>query len=123
MFRYFIFVLLFCLLACKPVSLDAQGADRGKAKVEDFNTESNIRVALVDSRKVKPEEAPPELTYGSMDARFITLDGITYMVHWNDIEDHKNIKRGEEINFRASEYIARVEKTGRNYKVIFLNEL
>ncbi len=122
--RHFLisFFCLFALTACQAeVSFETKGADRGKAKITDFNTEANTRVALIDKRKLEGE-AKPELNYGSMDANFITLDGTTYMVHWNDTEDFKNIKRGEQMNFRASDYVARLEKKGQNYKVIFLNE-
>ncbi len=112
----------------KEVSLEARGIDRGQGVVKDFNFETNVRVALIDKRELeeaKSQEAnkKPELTYGAMDVRFVTLDDVTYMVHWNDDQDFRNIKRGEKVNFRASEYVGHTEKDGQNYKVIFLHEL
>lgn len=127
-------LILFCVLtlglsACKKeVSLETKGIERGQGEVKDFNYEPNVRVALLDTRaleelKSQGPEKKPELTYGAMDVRYITLDDVTYMVHWDDDKDFKNIKRGEKVNFRSSEYIGRVEKNGQNYKVIFLHEL
>lgn len=124
-----LFICIFCFVSCQSkVSLETKGLNRGQGEVRDFNFESNVRVALVDNRqleelKTQAESKAPELTYGGMDIRFITLDDVTYMVHWDDEQDFKNLKRGEKINFRSSDYMARVEKTGQNYKVIFLNEL
>ena len=117
------------LSACKKeVSLEARGIDRGQGVVKDFNFETNVRVALIDKRsledaKSQGPDSKPELTYGAMDVRFVTLDDVTYMVHWNDDQDFRNIKRGEKVNFRASEYVGHIEKNGQNYKVIFLHEL
>ncbi len=123
-----LFLSVFCVVSCQSTrSLEAKGDDRGNAKVKDFNLETNVRVALIE--KAQLEEAKdnssklPELTYGGMDVRFLTLDDVTFIVHWDDNDDFKNLKRGEKINFRSSDYVARVEKTGQNYKVIFLNEL
>lgn len=111
----------------KEVSLDARGIDRGQGVVKDFNFETNVRVALIDKRTLEEvkqaSDKKPELTYGAMDVRFVTLDDVTYMVHWNDDQDFRNIKRGEKVNFRASEYVGHIEKNGQNYKVIFLHEL
>lgn len=129
--KYFfvIFICVFCLVSCQSkVSLETKGLARGQGEVRDFNSETNVRVALIDNRQLEELKAEqdvkaPELAYGGMDVRFITLDDVTYMVHWDDERDFKNLKRGEKINFRSSNYIARVEKTGQNYKVIFLNEL
>jgi len=119
---------VFCMVNCQEKrSLEAKGADRGNAEVKDFNRETNLRVALIEKAELeaaqKDPSKKPELTYGGMDVRFLTLDDVTYIVHWNDDQDFKNLKRGEKVTFRASDYIARVEKTGQNYKVIFLNEL
>lgn len=116
---------MFCLMvlsACESAPLEAPGPDRGRGNVKDFSIESNLRVALITETELKANKAP-ELNYGAMDAHFVTIDDITYMVEWNDIEDFKNLKQGEEVTFRADGYIARVEKTGKTYRVIRLHEL
>lgn len=123
-----LFVLLSVTACQKEVSLKAKGIDRGQGKVIDFNFETNVKVALVEQRRIDELQAQdppkqPELNFGSMDVRYVTIDDVTYVVHWEDEQDFKNIRRGEKVNFRASDYIARVEKTGQNYKVIFLHEL
>lgn len=123
-----LFLCVFCMVSCQSTpSLEAKGADRGSAKVKDFNRETNVRVALIEKAKLedmkKNGSKLPELTYGGMDVRFLTLDDVTFIVHWDDDQDFNNLKRGEKINFRTSDYVARVEKTGQNYKVIMLNEL
>jgi hypothetical protein len=48
---------------------------------------------------------------------------VMYMVDWNDLQDFKNLKQGDKLNFRSSGWEARVEKTGKMFKVIRLNEL
>ena len=84
-----LFVCTFGFFSCQAeLSLETKGADRGKAKIQDFNTEKNLRVALFDTRKVT-DEKKPEINYGSMDANFVTLDSVVYMVHWNDTDDYK----------------------------------
>ena len=102
-------------------SLQPPGEIRGKAVLTDFNVQTNIRVALYREQALK--EGTVKLTYGAMDANFVTLGKITYMVNWNDIEDFKNLKKGEEVSFRSAEYIAKEEKSGRVYRVINLHEM
>jgi hypothetical protein len=123
-----LFLCIFCMVSCQSTrSLEAKGDDRGSAQVKDFNRETNVRVALIEKSALEEakqnESKLPELTYGAMDVRFLTLDDVTFIVHWDDDQDFNNLKRGEKVNFRSSDYVARVEKTGQNYKVIFLNEL
>ncbi len=109
------------LTACETASLEAPGSDKGQGAVTDFSIEPNTRVALY-SRPTQGE-APPELSYGSMDAHFVTIDNVTYMVDWNDVADFKSLKNGDKIFFKATGKLARKEKTGQNYKVILLNEM
>jgi hypothetical protein len=45
------------------------------------------------------------------------------MVEWNDLDDFKSLKKGQEIPYRASGYIARLEKNGKVFQVIRLNEI
>ena len=58
-----------------------------------------------------------------MDAHFVTLGETTFMVDWNDLEDFKALKKGQDIPYRASGYIARLEKNGKVFQVIRLNEI
>lgn len=122
-------LLVLGLSACEQTaSLDAPGRDYGVAKVKDFQIENNVRVALFKQSEVT-EDKQPELTYGSMDAHFVSLEDakegktIDYMVDWKDLQDFKNLKRGEEINFRATDHRARLEKNGKIYRVISLYEM
>jgi len=125
-YHWLIILLLasLCLIACEPSSppLEAPGPDRGTGSVKDFNIERNIKVALVNESDLQDNQTP-ELTYGSMDAHFVTIDDNEYMVEWNDLEDFKNLKKGEKVNFRANGYLAKVEKTGKTHRVIRLHEL
>jgi len=115
-------LIALALGACKPASYAAPGIDIGRAPVTDFSIEKNIKIALFHKEDIQPNKVP-NLTYGAMDAHFITLGTVTYMVDWDDLADFKNLKKGEEINFKANGYLARKEKTGENFKVIRLNEL
>ncbi|PKL79261.1 MAG: hypothetical protein CVV27_02110 [Candidatus Melainabacteria bacterium HGW-Melainabacteria-1] len=116
-------LLCLVLVACpQSASLEAPGAENGTGPVNDFNIESNVRVALFEKSQAEGDKVP-ELTYGAMDAHFVTIDQIAYMVDWNDLEDFKNLKTGEKISFRATGYIARLEKNGNNFRVIRLNEM
>lgn len=115
-------LMVLALGACKPVSLETAGKDSGREPVTDFSIEKNIKIALFQKDELNSEKGPA-LNYGSMDAYFVTLGTVTYMVDWNDLADFKNLKKGEKTNFRANGYIARKEKTGENFKVIRLNEL
>ncbi|PIQ24333.1 hypothetical protein COW36_24075 [bacterium (Candidatus Blackallbacteria) CG17_big_fil_post_rev_8_21_14_2_50_48_46] len=120
----FLLLVFLCFLpACENPSLDPGGQERGKGKVVDFSLEPNIRVALyleVDLKSGKKTE----LNYGAMDAYFVTLDdNITYMVDWNDIEDFKSLKKGQEVPYRSNGYFARLEKNGKVFRVIRLNEI
>lgn len=110
------------MAACKPASLEAPGPLFGNGVVEDFSQEPNIRVALYHENDLKANKKI-ELTFGAMDTSFITLSGVRYMVDWNDLEDFKKIKTGEKITFRSSGYVARIEKYGKSFKVIKLNEM
>lgn len=114
-------LLVLLLVSCQKASLEAPGQDRGQGKVDDFSMEPNIRIALYQAHDLT-DQKEPEITYGSMDTYFITLDKITYMVDWNDKDDFKNLKKGEKLMFRATGMLARKEKTGENFKVIRLNE-
>lgn len=118
-------LLALALSACQTASLEAPGSDKGNGPVTDFSMEQNIRIALFHADEVKKDgKGPgPTLTYGAMDAHFVTIGTVTYMVDWNDLADFKNLKKGEKINFRANGYIARKEKTGENFRVVRLNEL
>lgn len=110
------------LISCgdnKPVELDAPGIDRGNGEIQDYTIRHNIEVALINKDKKKSDEP---LSYGSMDANFITIDGVEYIVDWN-AKDYKNIKRFENIYFSSNGYIARVKSTGKNYRVILLNAI
>lgn len=113
-------LLALVLAACETASLEAPGIDRGQGIVADFSIEPNINIALYD-----PPHAglSPDLTYGSMDAHFVTLDDVTYFVDWNDVNDFKSLKKGDKINFRATGKLARKQNNGQNYKVILLNEM
>lgn len=115
-------LLALTLAGCEPASLEAPGKDHGNGPVTDFSIENNIHIALIPEEKIKDGKAP-DLTYGSMDAHFVTIDGVTYMVDWNDLNDFKNLKKGEKLNFRSNGYIARKESTGENFRVVKLNEL
>lgn len=115
-------LLTVSVAACEQANLDPGGDDRGEGKVADFSIEKNIRVALYSKSELKKGKKP-ELTYGSMDSYFVTIGEITYMVDWNDLEDFKTLQKGQTINFRASDYIARLEKNGKVFRVIRLNEL
>lgn len=121
--RLFMSILcLVMLFACNSEPLEAPGPDHGRGRVKDFSIEPNLRVALIVEQELQ-ENKTPEINYGAMDAHFVTIDDITYMIEWNNLENFKNLKQGEEVNFRAAGYIARVEKTGKNYRVIRLHEL
>lgn len=113
-------LLALTLAACQTASLEAPGIDRGQGTVTDFSTEPNIHVAFY-----QPPAAgtTPDLKYGSMDANFITIDDVTYMVEWNDTADFKSLKKGEKLNFRATGMFARKQTSGQNYRVILLNEM
>jgi hypothetical protein len=110
------------LTACEEARLDPGGEERGMGKVTDFSIEKNIRIALYSKSGLKTGKKP-ELTYGSMDSHFITIGETTYMVEWNDIADFKALQKGQEVSFRASDYIARLEKNGKLFRVIRLNEM
>lgn len=112
----------FVLVSCQEVSLKAPGAVEGQGEVQDFSIEQNVRVALYSSQEVD-KGLRPKLDWGSMDVRLITIDGVTYMVDWEDLKDFKNLKKGEKLHFRATDYIARIEHEGKNYRVVRLNEL
>lgn len=114
--------LVVSVVACDQSNLDPGGEDYGEGKVADFSIEKNIRVALYSKSELKKGKKP-ELTYGSMDGYFVTIGETTYMVDWNDIEDFKTLQKGETVRFRASNYIARLEKNGKVFRVIRLNEL
>lgn len=119
-----VFLTMSCaLLSCQSASLEAPGSEKGKANVEDFNIEKNIKVAFYMESDLADKSKSPELTYGSMDAYFVTLDGVEYMVDWNDLDDYKALKKGENITFRATGRLARIEQTGKNVRVIVLNEM
>lgn len=121
----YIFPLLLCLMtllfACEPAPLETPGKDYGVGIVKDFNIDKNLRVAVF--QKPSTPDAKVELNYGAMDAHFVTIDDAIYMVDWNDLPDFKNLKQGDKINFRSSGWEARIEKTGKLFKVIRLNEL
>ncbi len=115
-------LLLLLFVGCENANLDPGGVEKGKGKVVDFAMEPNIRVALYLDSELKAGKKP-NLEYGSMDAHFVTLDNTTFMVEWNDLEDFKSLKKGQEIPYRASGYIARLEKNGKVFQVIRLNEI
>ncbi len=119
--KIFIFCVFAFLMACKPASLEAPGSDKGFGTVQDFSISPNVRMALYSSSDTEAEKQP-ELEFGSMDVHYVTLDGTTYMVDWSDIEDFKSLKIGAQIPFRSNGYLAREESTGKNYRVIMLNE-
>jgi len=120
------FVMGLCSIAlltsCKEVSLEAPGEREGQGKIEDFSVEPNTRVALYSDQELQTGTRP-DLVYGAMDIHLVTIDGTTYMVDWDDLEDFKNLEKGEVLHFRANDYIARLEKKGINYRVVRLNEL
>lgn len=113
---------LFFFVGCENANLDPGGVEKGHGKVVDFTMEPNIRVALYLDSELKAGKKP-KLEYGSMDAHFVTLDDKTYMVDWNDLEDFKSLKKGQNTTYRASGYIARLEKNGKVFQVIRLNEI
>lgn len=114
---------MFLLASCdKEISLQAPGEREGQGEVQDFSIESNARVALYSDQALQKGEHP-ELVYGNMDLHLVTIDGVTYIVDWNDLEDFKNLKKGEKLHFRGNDYIAHIEKQEKNYRVIRLNEL
>ena len=115
-------ICLVAISACESAPLEAPGPDRGRGDVKDFIIEPNTRIALINELELQ-ENKNPEINYGAMDAHFVTIDDVTYMVEWNDLEDFKNLKQGEVVTFRSAGYIARVEKTGKTYRVIRLHEL
>ncbi len=115
-------LLLLLIVSCQDKPSKVSGLDKGKAEVSDFSIEPNIRIALFEESDIQNGKSP-ELTYGSMDAYFITLDKTTYMVDYTDKEDFKNLKKGEKLTFRATGKIARKELNGQNYRVVHLNEL
>jgi len=121
----YILPLLLCLMtllvACEPASLETPGKEYGVGVIKDFNIDKNLRVAVFQQAAVKDSKV--ELNYGAMDAHFVTIDDQVYMVDWNDLQDFKNLKQGDKLNFRSSGWAARVEKTGKLFKVIRLNEL
>ena len=125
MYRFLLSIVCFfslALISCQEANLDPGGEERGTGKVADFSIEKNIRVALYSKRELKSGKKP-ELTYGSMDSHFVTIGETTYMVEWNDIQDFKTLQKGQDISFRASDYIARLEKNGKLFRVIRLNEM
>lgn len=113
-------LLAVLLSACQTASLEAPGSDSGEGPVTDFSIEKNTRIALFRKEDIKDGKA---LTYGAMDAYFVTIGTVTYMVEWNDLADYKNLKKGEKLTFRTSGFVARKEKTGENFRVVRLNEL
>lgn len=115
-------LLALMLSACQTASLEAPGPDSGEEPVTDFSIEKDIRIALFRKEDIKDGKVP-ELTYGRMDAHFVTLGTVTYMVDWDDLPDFKNLKKGEKTKFRSNGFLARKEKTGENFKVVRLNEL
>jgi hypothetical protein len=121
----YVLPLLLCLMtflfACEPASLETPGKEYGVGIVKDFNIDKNLRVAVFQKSSAK--DGKVELNYGAMDAHFVTIDDVMYMVDWNDLQDFKNLKQGDKLNFRSSGWEARVEKTGKMFKVIRLNEL
>lgn len=114
-------LFLLSLAACQPASLKAPGAERGEGLVQDFSISPNTRMALYQPEDAEADKQP-ELTFGSMDVHFVTIDDVTYMVDWSDVEDFKSLKIGEKANFMSNGFLAREEKTGKNYRVIKLNE-
>jgi hypothetical protein len=117
-----LFLCFILLFGCENANLDPGGVEKGSGKVADFAMEPNIRVALYKDIDLKAGKKP-ELSYGSMDAYFVTLDATTFMIDWNDLEDFKSLKKGQSVNYRASGYIARLEKNGKVFQVIRLNEI
>ncbi|MGE3724091.1 MAG: hypothetical protein AB7I41_00965 [Candidatus Sericytochromatia bacterium] len=117
----FLLLMLF-FVGCENANLDPGGVEKGKGKVVDFTMEPNTRVALYLDSELKAGKKP-NLEYGSMDAHFVTLDNTTFMVDWNDLADFKSLKKGQDIPYRASGYIARLEKNGKVFQVIRLNEI
>lgn len=108
--------------SCQDASLEPMGEERGIGDFQDFHVAYSERVALIpvseyNNGKIK------ELNYGLIDAHYITLSGNTYMVSWNDLKDFKGLLKNDKVHFRADEFLAREEKTGRVYRVIKLNEL
>jgi len=114
-------VFLLVFVACQPASLKAPGLERGEGMVQDFSISPNTRMALYKPEDIEGDKQP-ELTFGSMDVHFVTIDETTYMVDWSDIDDFKSLKIGEKTSFLSSGFLAREEKTGKNYRVIKLNE-
>lgn len=122
-FKHAALIAMLLLTACQQTaSLEAPGKEFGEGAVDDFNIEPNTSMALFKASEIKDGKLG-ELPYGRMDAHLVTLDQITYMVDWNDLQDFKSLKKGEKINFRATGYIARREKSGENFRVIKLNEM
>lgn len=115
-------LLALTLAACETTSLKAPGAEKGTGSVTDFSLEPNTRVALYKEAEMA-DGKQPELTYGSMDAYFVTIDDVTYMVHYDDQAEFKSLKKGDKIAFKATGDYARKEKNGQNYRVILLNEM
>jgi len=113
-------LLVLLLSACPSESLEAPGVDTGEEIVKDFSMEPNIRMAVYRKEEIK-DGKQPKLTYGSLDAYFVTLGEVVYMVDWNDLADFKNLKRGEKLKFRGTGFLARKEKTGENFKVVTLH--
>lgn len=109
------------LFGCKEESLEPQGPEYGVGTVQDFNMTPNTQVALYKKEDLDTKKKI-ELTYGAMDTYFVTLDGIEYMTDWNDIPDFKKLKRGDQIHFHATGYIARVQKLNTSVRVVQLNE-
>ncbi|MEZ0369530.1 MAG: hypothetical protein ACAI44_10625 [Candidatus Sericytochromatia bacterium] len=115
-------LLVLLLSACQSASLEAPGSDAGEDKVQDFSIEPNIRVALYRREEIKDGKRPT-LTFGSMDGHFVTIGNVSYMVDWNDLEDFKNLKKGEKLRFKTTGFLARKEKSGENFRVVRINEL
>ena len=123
-FQYMIVVLLLCfsLSSCEQQDLSPPGAEYGIAVIKDFSSTPNVKIALFKEAELDSGQKI-ELSYGAMDASFIILDDVEYMVDWNDLDDFKNLKRGEKMHFRSNGYVARMEKTGKVYRVVMLNVL
>ena len=111
------------ITGCKEeIAFEAPGEREGQGEIQDFSVELDTRVALYSDQDVEQGKIP-ELVYGRMDVHFVTISSIVYIIDWNDLDDFKNLQKGENLHFRGTDYIARVEKQKRNYRVVRLNEL
>lgn len=120
--KIIIFILFITILiGCKPESLEfgVNTTDQGFGIITNKEFVKSETAALYDEMTKDPRK----LRYGLIDNRYIDINGIRYIVDWNQDKDYLKCKIGQNVQFQWTGWGIRVGKSPqkrKNYRVIKL---